>query len=117
MKVTNEKHNDWDNHIQSILFAYRVSVQSSTKKSPFEMLFGAKPRLPIDVECPTREDIDPEADYENSIANRMVEISDRLVKTRQEGLQNLAKAQETQKRQYDVKHQGTFYDIGDKVSS
>lgn len=116
MKVTNNKHNDWDLFVQSTLFAYRVSVQSSTKQTPFEMMFGVKPRLPIDVEIPTTSSNDPADDLASAVASRMVEISDQLIKTRNDGLANLAVAQDTQKRQYDAKHQGTYYDIGDLVS-
>jgi hypothetical protein len=39
----------WDEFIHSSLFAYRSSVQGSTGKSPYELLFGTKMRLPIDV--------------------------------------------------------------------
>lgn len=50
MKVVNEKGDDWDEHIDAVLFGYRVNVQSSTKASPFELLYGVKPKLPIDVD-------------------------------------------------------------------
>jgi len=107
---------DWDSHVQPILFAYRVSMQASLKKSPYEMLFGAKPRLPIDMKYPTTEGADPSADLQGAIARRMMAISQELPKLRDQGLQNLAKAQEQQKRHYDAKHVGTYYDIGDLVS-
>lgn len=115
MKVTNEKGNDWDHHLSSILFAYRVSVQESTKKTPYEMMFGAKPRLPCDINTPANSDSDPIDNYDDAVAARMLAISDELAKTREEGLEHLAVAQQKQKRQYDAKHQGTFYDIGDEV--
>ena len=50
MKVVNEKDDDWDDHLDPVLFGYRVNVQSSTKTTPFELLYGVKARLPIDIE-------------------------------------------------------------------
>lgn len=115
MKIQNDNNNNWDEHIQAILFAYRVSVQESTRKTPFEMLFGIRPRLPTDCEMPTRADADPANDFEEAVARRMLLVSNALTKTREEGLENLCKAQQKQKKQYDIKHQGTFYDVEDLV--
>ena len=40
---------DWDQYIQGILFGYRTSVSASTNESPYFLLFGRHPRLPLDV--------------------------------------------------------------------
>ena len=40
---------DWDIFIPSILFAYNQSVHTITKRAPFELLYGQKPQLPIDL--------------------------------------------------------------------
>ena len=40
---------DWDEFIPLILFAYRTSVLDAIEDSPFYVLYGRKPRLPIDV--------------------------------------------------------------------
>ena len=37
---------DWDKHLPYVLYAYRVSVQDSTKESPFFLLYGRDPTLP-----------------------------------------------------------------------
>jgi len=49
MKYTNEEADDWDQYVQSVAFAYRVNIQASTKFSPFELLYGVKARLPLDL--------------------------------------------------------------------
>ena len=47
---TAKDQTDWDEFISSVLFAYRISqATSSTKFSPFQLLYGRMPRLPIDV--------------------------------------------------------------------
>ena len=48
--MVNKKADDWDDHHDPVLFGYRVNVQSSTKSSPFELLYGVKAQLPIDVD-------------------------------------------------------------------
>ena len=40
---------DWDEHLQTLLFAYRSSVQGSTKESPFFLLYGRDLRLPTET--------------------------------------------------------------------
>ncbi len=40
---------DWDKHLSMILFAYRVSLHSTTHESPFYLLYGREPRLPVDA--------------------------------------------------------------------
>ena len=49
MRVNNDK-DDWDEQLPHALPAYRVSKQSSTGATPFEMLYGRDPRLPLGVE-------------------------------------------------------------------
>lgn len=39
-KVTNDQADDWDTKIDNFMFAYRTSVQESTKYSPFEIMFN-----------------------------------------------------------------------------
>ena len=38
-KVVNETQDDWDEHLSSVLFAYRTAQQKATKMSPFEVMF------------------------------------------------------------------------------
>ena len=40
---------DWDRHLPMILFAYRVSASANTGESPFYLLYGREPHLPIDT--------------------------------------------------------------------
>ena len=45
----NDKKDDWDDYLDMYELGCNSTVQASTQQSPFEMLYGMKPRLPIDV--------------------------------------------------------------------
>lgn len=45
----NDNHSNWDELLSSLCFAYNTSVHSTTNTTPFEVLFGRKPKLPLDL--------------------------------------------------------------------
>jgi transposase InsO family protein len=45
----NEHKTDWSDFVDSILFAYRTSICSSTGYTPFELMFGRKATMPPDI--------------------------------------------------------------------
>ena len=45
----NEHQNDWDDYLDMVELGFNSTTQSSTQRSPFELLYGMKPRLPVDV--------------------------------------------------------------------
>ena len=96
--------------IPFLLFAYRASVQESTRESPFYLLYGRDPRLPTDsilnhVASPYVVDVD---DYKTAMTIALSEAW----KTAQE---NIRSAQEKQKRNYDRYSKERPYEIGDRV--
>lgn len=113
MKVVNKEANDWDDHIQSIAFAYRVNRQESTKFTPFELMYGVKARLPIDLE-EQRETNGPLDDAEE-LRQRAVDLAESLSNRREEAKTNIAAAQHKQKERYDIKHSQPVFAVGDKV--
>lgn len=48
-KLVDEEGTNWDDFIQGVLFAYHTSVHASTRYTPFEVMYGHKARLPIDL--------------------------------------------------------------------
>ncbi len=64
---------DWDEHLPYLLFAYRSSVQESTRESPFCLLYGRDPRFPTEtvlskLESPYQVDVE---DYPMDLVTRM----------------------------------------------
>lgn len=56
LKFVDSEQTDWDLYLDSILFSYRVSRQDSTKHSPFLLVYGRQPRLPIEFNTKPDED-------------------------------------------------------------
>jgi hypothetical protein len=50
VKVCNGAKELWDEHLDSCTFAYNTSRQESTLYTPFEIMFGRKAVLPIDID-------------------------------------------------------------------
>lgn len=44
-----EKKRRWPIHLPQVLFAYNTTVHQSTGLSPYELMFGRKPTLPVDL--------------------------------------------------------------------
>ena len=49
LKMVDNNTNEWEKYIDSVLFSYRTSKQDSTKYSPFFIMYGRTPRLPVDL--------------------------------------------------------------------
>ena len=48
-KFVNTQLSNWDDLLQAAVFAYNTSVHSSTGFTPFEMVHGFNPRMPIET--------------------------------------------------------------------
>lgn len=47
-KIIQDVH-DWDQHINSVLFVYHTIQQSTTKITPFYLIYGREAQLPINI--------------------------------------------------------------------
>ncbi|KAL5494376.1 hypothetical protein EMCRGX_G015698 [Ephydatia muelleri] len=104
-----EKKEDWDVYvIDCHVFAYNTAKHAFSLYSPFEVMFGRKAVLPIELsfndEGKTLLD-----DYENHDTQQDSEILENVKR-------NVMDAQRTQKRNYSRKRgKGSHFGIGDKV--
>ena len=54
-----QKHREsWDEQLAEVVYAYNTAVQESTKRTPFEVMFGRKENLPIDFNAAATYDPD-----------------------------------------------------------
>src|SRR4051812_42873164 len=105
-KIT-EGQEDWDKHIAPVLFAYRTSKQSSTRMTPFYLVYGRNPQLPT---------MNTDETIQGNILTRLFTLIEELPQERETAKKNIQKSQEKQKQRHDKKVDPTRkYRIGDKV--
>ncbi len=111
-----ETEEEWDLCIKPVLFAYRTSKQASSKYTPFELLYGRKPCLPIELETAPTAQSEEEGFPSNEAFDDTVAKHIELCRNiRSAAKANIEVAQNKQKRIYDAKHVLPSFKIGDKV--
>ena len=109
--LTNEQKKDWKQHISSLVFAYNNTPHESTRLSPYELMFGRKPRLAIDAMF---EDV-KQAEDKQTTEEYIVELRNRMQRTQEIVEKHIENAKKKQKKYYDQKVKGAKLDIGDQV--
>ena len=101
----NAHQDDWDDYLDMLELGFNSAVQASTQRSPYELLYGVKPRLPIDVALA-------------GVAPRVPAAVDRA-KRMQEALEfvrdQLGSAQERQAKNADRHRRKAAFKVGDQV--
>ncbi|XP_060084275.1 uncharacterized protein LOC132563550 [Ylistrum balloti] len=100
---------DWDNFIPHVLFAYRTSIQETTKETPFYLMYGCDAQLPIDVALtqPTVRYISTD-DYQ-------IDLIDKLQHAFTQAKENTELAQQKQKLHSDKHSKEPPFVIGERV--
>lgn len=83
------------------LYAYNISMHESSKYTPFEVMFGRRAVLPVNISKPLDEQPEMKEFDNNQIDLVMMEERRGRLETVKE---NIVNAQEKQKEQYDRKH-------------
>ena len=104
----NSHQTDWDIFIPSILFAYRVSPCVATGDSPFYLLYGREPRLAPDVS------LLPPTDLSTSVAEHRRRIVTQIETAQSLARDNIARAQELMKLQYDRTAADAPFEVGER---
>ena len=112
-KIVNESQTDWDEKIDTVLLAYRSSQQSSTKYSPYFMLFQQRMRLPIDNEIMPIDQL--RGDDTTSIDQEIDQLMDVRSKVFKSAELNILSAQKSQKETYDRKHEVQVLSEGTEI--
>ena len=108
-----EQEDQWDEHIEEVLFAYQTNKHGTTKKIPFYLTYGRQSVLPTD-EFEDNEKIGNYGIKEN-ILQREYEILE-LENQRREALENIEESQSKQKERHDgIMKSETVFRIGEKV--
>ena len=104
--------------------AYRTGVHASTGKSPYEVMFGLRMRMPVHLLTKPHHDVDrdPDSDEEVEIEEDTRPYEDffsELEKVRElihESCSvNISTSQARQAKDYDARHQGAPLKVGDLI--
>jgi hypothetical protein len=108
-KYVDSTQKNWDQFIGMLRFEYNTNIQSSTKLSPFMILYGRDVRLPIDIITGASVD---RPDDPKAYAKDVVEVMPTFWKIVKE---NIREAQMQQKKYYDKRHRDVNYGKGSLV--
>ncbi|CAF3293289.1 unnamed protein product, partial [Rotaria socialis] len=106
-KLQDTQGNNWDEYLQAVVFAYNSGTHKTTNYSPYELLFGRSPRLPIEIP-PSSFSFKKSSDYFEQLRKTL-----RIY--RQAVQYNVAIQQQRHKIWYDRNRFDPHYNIGDKV--
>jgi hypothetical protein len=56
---TRRKGRDWDAHLDELTYAFNTAVHSTTKFTPYQLMFGRKPKIPLDMFDPSSKTESP----------------------------------------------------------
>ena len=111
-KAAVDEGKDWDKLLPYLLFAYHEVPQESTGFPPFELLYGRAVRGPLDI---LWESWESSKKSDENVLSYILSIRGKIRKLSELAQENLASAQETQKRWYDHTARTRSFEPGDQV--
>jgi len=111
-KVVSENQKDWDSHLPAVLCAYRASKHKSTGFTPYELVMGQKPRMPIDIVLGNKD-----RPKHGTYVDYVEDLRERLIKSHQIARKHLGTAADRRKQEYDLKVKARLFQVDEKVWS
>ena len=106
--LESDQKRNWKAYIPSLVYAYNAIPHESTGYAPFELMFGRKPKLSIDVLFEGDQSSERSSDY-------VKDLEEKMRATREAAKQTLAKAKLKQKSMFDKKARAAELKVGDTV--
>ncbi len=107
LKYTDSQQGNWDEHLESILFAYRTAIHKSTKFSPFFLLYGSNPRLPSDLDFNPLFSKESDSNEAQLLENRIEKLEEL------EAVRSLARARYTSSKLKDKEYKDSIQTLPD----
>ena len=98
-KLNPEKRQKWPEHIGSMLIAYNTTRSQVTGYSPYFLMFGRRPQLPVDLLFPTVN----KREWTHTIDEYVKALYEWLTECLQLAQESVSKEAKRQKRLYDKK--------------
>ena len=73
-KLGEDEKARWSEHLPELLTAYNATCSAVTRYSPYYLLFGRRPRIPVDFQFPTHRD----PPHTTSMARSVATMQERL---------------------------------------
>ncbi len=103
----NDHQDDWDDYLDMLELGFNCTPQASTKHSPYELLYGEQPRLPLDAAL--------DAGGCSATNPAALTRAQRMQQAMSFAREHLLSAQARQKRNADQHRRGDGYAAGDLV--
>ena len=105
VKFIEERKDLWEEYLDTCVFAYNMACHESTQYSPFELMFGRKAVLPIDIEVVKKDVVELLDEYNMAEDDYSpYEAREQHQKVLEAARNNIIKAQVKQKLYYDKQH-------------
>ena len=104
-----EDQQNWDKYLPFVTYAYNTGLRSGTGYSPFEIMFGKKPRLPID------NLIIPSKRVLRTLPAYVKDLAEHLKLIRKVAVDNSGIQQAKTKERYDKSAKPKHFEVGDLV--
>jgi transposase InsO family protein len=105
--ICNDKRTDWDQQLSKTTFAYNTSRHTSTKITPFELMYGRRCRLPFDLPT-TKTSVTQPHQY-------LEQLEEYLRSATSTAIENIQHQQIQSKQRYNVNRSNEKYSVGDFV--
>jgi len=106
-KLQQSYHSNWDDYIDPIVFAYNTSQHKTTQYSPFQLVFGRSPQLPIDSPPSSFSCAQPNIYFTH--LQKILQVYHQAAKT------NIINQQRSNKLRYDKNRRDPHFNLGDRV--
>ena len=110
-KLDPEKRRKWPEHIGSVLIAYNATRSQVTGYYPYFLMFGRRPRLPVDLLFPTVNN----REWTRTINEYVKALYERLRECLKLAQESATKEANRQKRLYDRRVRAMELGPGDRV--
>ena len=78
VKFIDKRKEQWEDYLDTCIYAYNTSKHESSKYTPFEVMFGRRAVLPVDISKPLDEQHEMKEFDDNQIDLMMEERRERL---------------------------------------
>jgi hypothetical protein len=112
MLGTLEEHQktDWKSYVPVLTHAYNATKHESTKFTPFFLMFGRHPRLPLDLAFGVTSE-----GKQQDVTQYTEDLKSKLETAYQSATEQACKSADRQKGHYDRKVRGAAAQVGDRV--